>query len=228
MALVFSSTYNSSNEGVKVLCYGRAGVGKTTLIQTAPSPLILSAEAGLLSLRNVDIPCVEIRSIADLTDAYNFVKDSADASKFDTICLDSITEIGEVVLTDAKKENKDIRKAYGDLIERVTTLVKGFRDLRGKHVYFSAQEAKSRDENNVVSIGPSMPGSKVGERLPFWFDEVFHLAIGTTADGVAYRYLRTSPDIMHEAKDRSGALDEIEEPDLGKIFDKICNPRHGA
>jgi len=232
MALNFSTTAKSAlQNGVKILCYGRAGVGKTTLIKTAPEPLILSAEAGLLSLRDVDIPCLEIATIEDLTDAYNFVRDSDDAKKFKTICLDSITEIGEVILTNAKEQEKskgskgDIRRAYGDLIERVTVLVKAFRDLKGKHVYFSAQEEKTRDDNGITTIAPSMPGAKVGGRLPFWFDEVLHLAIGQTADGQSYRYLRTAPDLFHEAKDRSGALDEIEEPDLGKIFDKILNKK---
>ena len=37
--------------GVKCVVYGPAGGGKTRLLATAPSPIILSAEKGLLSLK---------------------------------------------------------------------------------------------------------------------------------------------------------------------------------
>ena len=50
MAINLKTTATIESSGVKVLVYGQAGSGKTTLIRTAPAPLILSAEAGLLSL----------------------------------------------------------------------------------------------------------------------------------------------------------------------------------
>ena len=66
-----------------------------------------------------------------------------------------------------------------------------------------------------------MPGSRLGTELPYLFDEVFQLRIGKQSDGKEYRFLRTRPDIQNEAKDRSGALDEMEPPDLNHIFGKI-------
>jgi len=40
-------------------------------------------------------------------------------------------------------------------------------------------------------------------------------------DGRKVRYLRTDQDTQYVAKDRSGRLDEIEEPNLTKIITKI-------
>ena len=37
--------------GVKILCYGEAGVGKTVLLATLPRPVLISAESGTLSLQ---------------------------------------------------------------------------------------------------------------------------------------------------------------------------------
>ena len=51
MAVELRSTAGFVQEGVKVLVYGQAGAGKTRLIQTLPTPVIISAEGGLLSLR---------------------------------------------------------------------------------------------------------------------------------------------------------------------------------
>lgn len=210
--------------GVKILCYGRAGMGKTTLCATAPTPIILSAEAGLLSLRQYDIPVIEIRTIDDLQDAYQWATESAEAAPFETICLDSLSEIAEVVLSNAKRTSKDPRQAYGELIECMGATVRAFRDLSGKHVYMSAKQESIKDETaGTTSYGPSMPGSKLGGQLPYMLDEVLRLTVGRTPDGTEYRYLQTRPDFQSEAKDRSGALEAMEEPNLTTVINKILN-----
>ena len=58
MAISLRNTRDVGTAGVKVLVYGHAGAGKTSLIRTAPNPVILSAEAGLLSLSDLDIPYI--------------------------------------------------------------------------------------------------------------------------------------------------------------------------
>ncbi len=224
--------------GVKCLTYSRAGMGKTMLVATCPAPVLISAESGVLSLRKdniervygvntpgiaYDIPVIPITNITDLNEAYEWATTSQEAQQFGTICIDSITEVGEQVLTHAKTQVKDPRQAYGELIEKVNMLIKAFRDLPGKHVYMSAKEERSKDESTGAMIaGPSMPGSKLGAQLPYLFDEVFHLGKAKDpASQADYRYLRTQPDFNFDAKDRSGALLEIETPHLGYIFGKI-------
>lgn len=226
--LQFTTTRQAAtNHGIKVLVYGRAGVGKTTLCATAPTPIIFSAESGVLSLRGHDIPMAEINSIEQLTEAHRWCLQSSEAKGFDTICLDSITEIGEVVLANAKKQVKDPRQAYGELIEKMQTTIKAFRDLPQKHVYMAAKMEPMKDElTGVVRYGPAMPGSKLGQQLPYLFDEVFRLDIGKTPDGTQYRFLQTQPDLQYEAKDRSGALDPVEYPDLTHVFNKILQGAH--
>lgn len=222
MAPVIRSTENYGRaQGVKIVVYGPAGHGKTTLCATCPSPIILSAESGLLSLARYRLPFIEIKTIEDLQEAYRWVSSSSEARQFATICLDSISEIAEVVLSNAKKLNKDGRAAYGDLIERMTKVVKEFRDLQGFHVYMSAKVERVKDDTTgVIMSGPSMPGNKLGQAMPYFPDELFYLGIEGTGNN-SYRYLRTQPDFMITAKDRSGTLDPIEEPHLGKIIDKI-------
>lgn len=215
-----TNTVAASN-GIKMLVYGRAGRGKTTLCATAPAPVIFSAESGLLALSQFNLPFVEIKTLDQLRDCYNWARSSTEARQFQTLCLDSLSEIAEVVLTTAKKGVKDPRQAYGSLIEQMTDIIRGFRDLPGFHVYMSAKQEMTKNEvTGVVMANPSMPGSKLGQQLPYFFDEVFQLDIeGTGAN--SYRYLRTQPDFMNEAKDRSGRLAPVEEPHLGKIIAKI-------
>lgn len=223
MSIQFTTTKESAKaNGVKVLVYGKAGSGKTRLCATAPKPIILSAEAGLLSLRNHDIPVIEIKSIDDLDEAYKWLTTNKKAATFETICLDSISEIGEIVLAAAKASHKDARQAYGELIDYTLKTIKAFRDLPKKNVYFSAKETKLVDSiTDTVTFQPGMPGAKLGAELPYFFDEVFNLGLGTTKEGKDYRFLRTASNFQYEAKDRSGVLNEKEEPNLTSIFNKI-------
>ena len=112
MAIQLKGTGSISTAGVKMLVYGQAGAGKTTLINTLPHPIILSAEGGLLSLQDADLPYIEIRNVNDLEEAYKWVVSDA-ANGFESVALDSISEIAEVILSSEKKNNKDPRAAYG-------------------------------------------------------------------------------------------------------------------
>ena len=120
--------------GVKVLVYGLAGAGKTMLVATAPKPLLISAEAGELSLKNFQIPMIKVQTMADIIEVYKWLVSSEEASQYETICLDSLSEIGEVVLADAKTRFKDARMAYGEMYERLENLVRKFRDINGKNI----------------------------------------------------------------------------------------------
>jgi phage nucleotide-binding protein len=204
---------------VKILPFGASGSGKTSLIPTLPNPVVLSAEGGLLSIAGADIPYIEIVSMADLRDAYAWL-DSDEAKGFETVVIDSISEVAEVVLNTEKKIAKDPRQAYMAMQEQMTDLIRAFRDVP-KHVVMTAKLEKSQDEMGKVFYSPSMPGTKLGQQLPYFFDEVLALRVEKDADNVAQRALMCDSDGLWLAKDRSGKLDAWEAPDLGAIIRKI-------
>jgi hypothetical protein len=238
MPLQFTTAaQEAQSSGVKLLVYGGSGMGKTVLSATLPSPVLISAESGALSLSKANlerlfgvgnpqvcynVPIIKITSIEDLIDAYNWCARSAEARQFASLGLDSISEMAEVVLNNAKRQVKDPRQAYGELIEKMETAIRLFRDLPGKHVYMAAKMEPMKDElTGIVKYGPSMPGAKLGPKLPYYFDEVFRLGINKSPQGDTYRFLQTQPDLQYEAKDRSGALAPMEYPHLGAVFTKI-------
>lgn len=207
--------------GVKLLVYGQAGAGKTSLIATLPAPIVLSAEGGLLSLASSDIPFIEVKDVGTLIEAYNWITSSDEAKQYKSVALDSISEIAEVVLSAEKKKSKDPRQAYGALQEIIGDLIRSFRDIQGKHVYFSAKLEKQQDEMGRMLYWPSMPGNKTGQQLPYYFDEVLALRVEKDAEGNTQRALMADSDGLWTAKDRSGRLDSWEAPDLGAIIKKI-------
>lgn len=223
MAINLMRTGGLSADGVSILGYGQAGAGKTTLIKTLPDPIILSAEGGLLSIQQADLPYIEVASMADLQEAYQWLISSDEAKQFASVALDSISEIAEVVLDAEKKAAKDPRQAYGAMQEQMAGIIRSFRDMPGKHVYFSAKLEKSQDEMGRVLYAPSMPGNKTGQALPYFFDEVLALRVEKDADGATQRALMCDSDGLWLAKDRSGKLDTWMAPDLGEIIRRITN-----
>ena len=221
MAINVKTTGSLSANGVKVLCYGAAGAGKTSLIKTLPNPIVLSAEGGLLSIQDADLPYIEITDMATLQEAYKWLTESADAKGFQSVALDSISEIAEVVLNAEKKATKDPRQAYGAMQEQMADIIRAFRDIGGKNVYMSAKLEKTQDEQGRILYGPSMPGNKTGQALPYYFDLVLALRVEKDAEGNTQRALMCDSDGLWLAKDRSGKLAAWEAPDLGGIITKI-------
>lgn len=235
MALNWTTTDQTALEaGIKMLVWGDAGSGKTCLAGTLDpaKTLILSAESGLLSLRLQSINALRIDTVQDLADAFTFCQ-SAAAEGIENIVLDSLTEIGEQVLANAKKLVKDPRQAYGELIEKVLELAKKFRDLRGKNIIFLCKLERFQDTvSGVTMFGPSMPGKSVGPQLPYLFDEVFKIDSAIHPETKEkYHFLQTGKDAQNVCKDRSGALAMYEPADLTHILTKIrpsTTPTTGA
>ena len=211
----------ASNSGIKCLVYGMSGAGKTTLASTLANPLVISAESGLLSLSGFDIPYIQIDSADALREAYGFCA-SSESDGFD-IVLDSISEIAEIILAEEKKKTKDPRQAYGATQERISEIVRAFRELN-RNVVFIAKCEKSTDEQGRVMYAPSMPGNKLGQQMPYFFDFVLPLRVDRNAEGQQFRVLQTDSDGLWSAKSRTSHTTRLEmfvEPHLGNLFSKI-------
>lgn len=224
MAIQLKNTADVSANGVKLLVYGHAGSGKTTLAATMPKPIVISAEGGLLSIQSANLPYIEVNSMATLMEAFDYVS-GENGAEFDSVVLDSISEIGEVVLIHEKAINKDGRAAYGEMAVQMTSIIRAFRDLPGKHVLMTAKVEKAQDEAGRILYSPSMPGSKVGQALPYFFDEVLALRVEKDADGAVQRALMCDTDGIWQAKDRSGKLDAWESADISMLIAKIGGAR---
>jgi len=221
MSINIKQTGNLHADGMNFLVYGAAGAGKTSLIRTLPSPIIISAEGGLLSLASDNLNYIEISTMQDLRDAYEWFQGSEESGQFQSIALDSISEIAEVVLAHEKKVNKDGRAAYGEMDVQISEIIRAFRDLP-IHTYMSAKLEKQQDEMGKMLYFPSLPGNKVAQKLPYFFDEVMALRVEKDAEGVTQRALMCDGDGVWLAKDRSGKLDGWEAPDLNLIIKKIA------
>ena len=116
--------------------------------------------------------------------------------------------------------------------------------VRDKHVVFVAILEEKTDEFNRRYFAIQLEGSKTALELPGVIDEVITLALlrpdapaeGTDTTTPApeaakpFRAFVTHTDNPwgYPAKDRSGRLDAIEEPHLGKLIAKAASSSAGA
>lgn len=228
MAIKITSVEEAVDDtGIKILVHGLAGSGKTRLCATAEEPtLILSAEGGLLSIRDAGdhIKTAKIMSLAEFDEAYQMLKSDRDEGKqvFSLVALDSVTEIAEEVLKNELEMCNDPRKSYPAFQAKVVALIKSFRNLAGYDVIMTCKQDLIKDDYTGITLRmPSMPGNKLGPAVPYLFDEVFALRVEKDEEGLDYRVIQTNRDIMFEAKDRSGSLNVFERPNLKHIFSKI-------
>jgi len=211
------------DQGAKILVYGMAGAGKTTLAKTCPGKvLVISAEAGLLSIKDAsNVEAIEVKEASEVMELHDACKSGK--LQYDTVCLDSVSEISEILLTWEKSRSKDPRMAYGNVQESVTNLMRAFRDLN-MHVLFLCKEDVVNDDG-VLRHAPKMVGTKLGESITYFFDEVLALRIIEDQDdegkNIQNRWLQTVYGQGYKAKDRSGKLENFEKPDISALIEKL-------
>lgn len=229
-----STSRIAGKRGVKMLVYGNAGLGKTMMCATAPRPILISAESGLLSLtpQNIirvhgantpgityDIPCKPVGTIAGFKAALKEAFASFKAGHCETICIDSLSEIAELCLADAIRTNSHGQKAFGEMADDIMEICKGLRDSDGPNIFLTTKQGKIEDAD---LLGPSLPGRYLNREIPYIFDETYHLHVVDDGQGKMIRVLQTQPDFKAYAKDRSGALALLEHPHIGNMLAKMA------
>jgi hypothetical protein len=99
---------------------------------------------------------------------------------------------------------------------------------RGRDVVFVAILERVVDDLNIATWQPQIEGSKTGRELPGIIDELLTMSFLDFGDGKPPMrgFVCTAPNPWnYPAKDRSGRLNQIEEPDLGKLLTKLTTTR---
>ena len=161
--------------------------------------------------------------------------DSGSLDKYDTVFIDSITVAGRLCLQWCKGQPQafsersgkpDTRGAYGLHGQEMIAWLTHLQHTRNKNIWFVGILDEKIDDFNRKVFAPQIDGSKTALELPGIVDQVITLAELQSDDGQSYRAFinHTLNPFGYPAKDRSGRLDVIEEPHLGRLMTKIHGP----
>lgn len=212
---------------------GPSGIGKTSLAGTLEGKtLIASAESGLLCLKKLpkekwkDIDVWEIKNIEDLKSFFLECMKPETKKKYQNLFIDSLTEIGERILTELKADpklgdDKMLLKMYGKFNDDFAKYVKALRDMKPYNVWFTCLNAYEKDGLEMKEEF-KFPGAKTKDSVKSWLDIVLKYEV-IEKEEKQFRVLISDIEASPLAKDRSGVLSKYEPPHLGKIMEKIKN-----
>jgi len=213
------ATEFAQNFGIKAIVYGPPGSSKTPTINTAPRPVLLACEPGLLSMRGSQVPTYQAFDARSLDEFFAWLFNSNETKAFDTVGIDSISQMAEIYLIDAKRNNKHGLKAYGEMAENSLKHLEKLFYMPYKHTYLIAKESSTND-NGIVQRRPYFPGQQLPTEVPHKFDCILRLAIHNVPGVGQTKAFRCQGSLEEMARNRTGTLNEFEEPDFGALIKK--------
>lgn len=154
-----------------------------------------------------------------------------DFAKYATIFIDSITVLSRLCFSWCQAQPEafnqqgrpDTRGAYGLLGREMVRFLTVCQHIPNKSIIIVGILEKIVDDLKRVSWEPQIEGGKTAREMAGIFDQVITLQTFERDDGPPYRAFVTQQmnPYGYPAKDRSGRLQMLEEPDLGKLIHKI-------
>lgn len=216
--------------GVKAIIFGPAGTGKTPLIQTAPRPLLLSIEPGLLSMRGSDVPTYLAHDAKSINDFFAWFFNSAETKNFDTLGIDSGSYMADVFLQAALKgtsnagNKKHGMAAYGEMATNTMEHLRTLFYVKQKHIYLICKEEIADVEYQSLRR-PYFPGKVLNIDVPYLYDFILRLAKYNSIPGVQGEQLAFhcvgNTNIL--ARNRTGNLNEFEPPNFSALVQKAMS-----
>jgi AAA domain len=161
--------------------------------------------------------------------------DPKQLDKYETIFVDSITVAARLCFRWAntqpqafseKTGKPDIRGAYGLHGKEMINWLTHLQHIKNKNIWFVGILDEKLDDLNRKYFTAQLEGQKTSLELPGIVDQIITMADLNNAEGKPYRAFvtQTLNPYGFPAKDRSGRLNLLEEPNLAKLMDKIRSP----
>ena len=232
-----------------MLITGISGGGKTSLMKSLPYKpeeiLLIAADPGQMSLKPVppamlkekklpaylglDFTGVRFlapKTLEEFKEAAMYVRDEAH-KLFKVIVVDGLDEVGEDALRCYKDKQRGLARpnmmvAYGEMADNMDVLIAMIMDAPISSIFITHLD--ETEGGGAFRYVPRFPGKQLAQKLPDKFDLILCMRMGRMNPAEKpQRVLQCRPDIdpQYCTKDRSGALNDFELPNLTAILDKV-------
>jgi len=196
--------------------YGPSGGGKTTLAATAPKPVFLDSNQGLLSIAGrpgfEHVRAIDVHGMRDLERGYAACAGQSKAnwkSKFDTIVFDHFDDIQDLVMNElgeaaaGRDDRRDPdameQREWGIMGNRLRRYLRKFKQIPMHKILICGE----KEDRETGRMGPALVGA-LRSQLPYFCDQTLYLRIGAKG----HRYLHLDPSDSFYAKTRAWWLPE--------------------
>lgn len=161
---------------------------------------------------------------------YNSIDEETNSLYYKTVIIDSLTELQKLDMVTIMKEvvaarpqqdpDTPSQREWGKSAEHMRKIIRAYRDLPCNLIATALAASVTDQTSNVTSLFPSLPG-KLRTEVPGFFDVVGLLRVDIVNDNPV-RLLQTAKSARVIAKDRTGALEPVEEsPSIPLLWEKI-------
>jgi hypothetical protein len=189
--------------------------------------------AAVIGGPNPALPSTSAYSTAD----YQQVAADPELARFatyQTFVFDSLTAMSQLCrihceqLSEATTDRgkRDTRAVYGLLANHMLGWLRHVHHARGRNIILLAILERVTDDFNTPTWQPQFEGQKTARELPVIVDQIVTMTWVDFGDSKppTRAFICTAPNPWnYPAKDRSGKLDALEPPDLGKLLAKITS-----
>ena len=163
------------SQNLKILIYGKSGVGKTYLAGSVNNALLVDLEKGSASVKNQNLDIVTASNAKEFRDILNYIKTD---NKYKTIIIDSFTRYSEMLFLALKKmypDKRDSMNLWGDFDIASRKILEEILSINKNIILILLEEEVSDD--GMLKKYPMYKANKFKMMLPSYFDLVSHLVV---------------------------------------------------
>lgn len=149
MSLIKKATELQISKTVKMMIYGQAGMGKTTLALSMPKPLLLDFDNGVKRVNNAQLADVDIVQISKWTEVLQVL--DLDLSAYQTIVVDTIGKMMDFIIAYRCGQRNPRIQDWSTINNDFQQFIKRLNDLK-KNVVFVAHRDVQQDGDNRVYV----------------------------------------------------------------------------
>ena len=134
---------------IKAMLYGQAGMGKTTLALSMPSPLLLDFDGGVSRVNSSHLDGAAVAQINNWQEALELFQ--SDLSAFKTIVIDTAGKMMDYIITYKCGNRQPSIRDWGGINAEFNNFTRGIANL-GKNIVYVAHRDSTKDGDDTVYI----------------------------------------------------------------------------
>ena len=137
---------------VKMMIYGQAGMGKTTVALSAPKPLLLDFDNGVKRVNMAHLDGVDIVQVDNWGEIQTLLQqEQASLAPYQTIVVDTIGKMMDYIITHCCGARQPQIKDWGRINQEFTWFTRALSSLN-KHIVFVAHRDSRKEGDTTVFI----------------------------------------------------------------------------
>lgn len=215
MSLIRKSTELNIPTNVKMMIYGQAGMGKSTVALSAPKPLLLDFDNGVKRMNMAHLENIDTVQVTSWNDVQLVLQE--DLSVYQTIVVDTIGKMMDFIITYKCGTRQPSIRDWGGINAEFSWMTRTLSSLK-KHIIFVAHRDTRKEGDDTVFI-PALR-EKSYNSIVTELDLLGYVEMKSER-GVQRRTITFDPTSRNDGKNTCNLPSVMEVP---TILDKNGNP----